>query len=60
LFLLAVSDYKRLDASFYFIITNFHTKLKTLGKGQPWYELSSIYAIQNVWLMDNWQTILLW
>ena len=28
LFLLAVSDYKWLDKSFYFIITNFHTELK--------------------------------
>jgi len=27
LFLLAVSDCKRLDASFYFIVTNVHTEL---------------------------------
>jgi len=28
LVLLLVSDYKRLDTSLYFIITNFHTELK--------------------------------
>jgi len=34
--LLAVSDYKRrLDTSLYFITTNLHTELNTIGKGQP-------------------------
>ena len=31
-FLLAVGDCKRLDTSFYFIVTNVHTKLWTTGK----------------------------
>jgi len=32
MFLLSVSDYKRLDISLYFIITNFHTELKPQAK----------------------------
>jgi len=42
-----VSDYKRLDTMSYFIITNFHTELKTSGKCQPWHEFSKIYTIHN-------------
>ena len=29
----------------YFIITNFHTELKTSGKYQPWHEFSNIYTL---------------
>jgi len=43
--LLSCSDYKRVYASLYLIITNFHMELK----GQPRHEFSSIYILRNVW-----------
>jgi len=46
LVLFSVSDYKRLDTRLYFIIINFHRK-QASGKGQPWYEFSSICTAHN-------------
>ena len=54
LFLLAVIDYKRLDASLYFIINNFHTKIKPQVKVNH-YETSVICTMHNIWLiMEKW------
>ena len=53
LVLFSVSDYKRLDTRLDFIIINFHRK-RASGKGQPWYEFSSICTAHNVRvIMDN-------
>jgi len=53
LFLLPFSDYKRSDASLYFIITNFHTEHKPQEKfAMAWF--LRICAIHNVSMnMDN-------
>jgi len=37
----------------YFMIVNFHRE-QTSGKGQPWFEFSSIYTVHNIWwIMDS-------
>lgn len=54
LFLLAVSDFKRFDTSFYFIITKFTTGLETSGKGQPRYEFSRVYIKLYKQLLINY------
>jgi len=59
LLLLAISDYKRLYTSLYFIITNFHTVLKPQVEVN--HDMNSLaFTLYNVWLiMGNCKTLVL-